>query len=477
MERFVGRAAELDYLKQAYEREGSGLLVVYGSRGVGKTRLLREFCKDKKHSYYLGRACSEREQRGQWAAELNEALHHEGVGKYPEWEELFSAAVNSAGGRTHGAEGRTQEGGEQAHDAGVRTYDGEKRVLVIDEFHFLVKGSDAFFQELVRFLDGRLLSRSVLAVLVTSASGWVENSMVKKLREGASSISNFLKLRELSFAAVRELFPEFSERDALGCFAVLGGVPGYWKNLSGELGIRENMIKNILSKESRLYSEIIVFLEQELREPAVYNTILAAMARGCGKLNDIYRHTGFLRAKISVYLKNLMELNLVEKFYSYETDGQKNAQKGVYRILNPYMRFYFRYLFPNQSALELLTAEDFYREKIESSFPLFVEEAYRQICRERIGREYRAAGEWLGKAGSLDVVASDGQGGFCVAACFYSKEVTAEDYEWLRFSMKKAKIKCDDVRIYGEQGFDDAVVKAAKAGKVRLMQIMDKEGR
>ena len=58
------------------------------------------------------------------------------------------------------------------------------------------------------------------------------------------------------------------------------------------------------------------------------------MARDCNKLNDIYRHTGFSRAKISVYLKNLMELDLAEKVYSYDTEGRSDTQKGIYRTLS-----------------------------------------------------------------------------------------------------------------------------------------------
>ena len=218
------------------------------------------------------------------------------------------------------------------------------------------------------------------------------------------------------------------------------------------------------------------FLERELREPGVYNTILTAMARDCNKLNDIFRHTGFSRAKISVYLKNLMELDLVEKVYSYDTEGRANAQKGIYRIANAYVRFYFRYLFPNQSMLQQLEPETFYDKKIAPSFDLYVEETYRKICREQLNREYRVVGEWLGKTGNIDVVASDGQGHVGTAACVYSKAMKYEDYEWLLFSMKKAKLHCEDIRLFCDKGFDERLMQAAEEGIVKLCSIKESEG-
>lgn len=448
MKEFTGRDSELNFLEQYYRRPGSQLVVVYGSKGVGKTRLLKEFCRGKKSFYYLARACSDREQCCQWAGELRE--NGTETPKYPNYEELLSASIVEK--------------------------EKEKQVLIIDEFHHMIKGEFSFFSVLTEFLEKRLISRPILTVLCTSASGWVENHLVGKIGSRAAMISGFLKVRELSFADICQLFPGYSFDDCLKAYAVLGGVPGYWMSFSETKSTAENIEENLISAESRLYEEMSVYLERELREPAVYNTILTAMARDCNKLNDIYRHTGFSRAKISVYLKNLMELDLVEKVYSYDTEGRANAQKGIYRIANAYVRFYFRYLFPNQSMLQQLIPEEFYEKKVAPSYDLYTEEAYRKICREQMSREYRVVGEWLGKTGTIDIVASDGQGRIGTAACAYARTMKYEDYEWLLFSMKKAKLKCEDVRLYSENGFDEKLVQAAGEGKVKLCSIQESEG-
>ncbi len=438
---FVGRDGEMNFLKQYYDKPGSQIVVVYGCKGVGKTRLLREFCRGKKARYYRARACSDREQCCQWGSELRE--QGASPGKYPDYGELLTASV---------VEKET-----------------EKQVFVIDEFHHMLKSGSDFFQKLVDFEENRLMSRPVMTVLCTSASGWVENHLVGRIGSLAAAIGGFLKVRELAFTDLRRLFPEYGLEDSMRIYGILGGFPGYWMSFHPELDAEQNIIRNLLSRESRLYGEMEVYLEQELREPGVYNTILTAMARDCNKLNDIYRHTGFSRAKISVYLKNLMELDLAEKVYSYDTEGRSDTQKGIYRISNPYVKFYFRYLFPNGSLLELLPPEDFYRKKVADSLDLYVEEAYRRICREHMGREYRTVGEWLGKTGAIDIVASDEEGRIGVGACVWARAMESRDLEWLLFSMKKARIESDDIRLYCEKGFDEALQKKADEAKVRLL--------
>ncbi len=441
---FVGRDAELRFLENYYGREGSQIVVVYGQRGVGKTTMLEKFSENKKSTYYAARACSSREQRYQWACEQEELGRS--TAKYPEYEELFANAIPE------------DEYG--------------KHVVMIDEFHHVVKSDANFMAAVIAFLNSRPASGPVMFVLATSASGWVENSMVKRIGSAALSISGLLKVRELKFAEIRRLFPGYSGEDLINIYAILGGIPGLWNGFSHNYSAKDNIIRNLLAEDSRLYHEMSVIMAEELREPAVYSTILAAMARGLNKLNDIYKHTGFSRAKISVYLKNLMELELVEKVYSFETDREADTQKGVYRIANPYVRFYFRYLFPNMSLLQRVSAEQFYERKIADSYPAFVEEAYRKICREAVAEHSVSVGEWLGKSGNLDIVASGRDNEMTVACCSHGRRMNMDDYEWLLFCMKKAGINHAVKILYCEMGFSEELRREAVSGNVVLRHIL-----
>ena len=436
----IGREAELRFLEHYYTNENSQILIVYGQKGVGKTTLLKHFAKNKPCSYYLARSCSAREQRYQWANEL--AQKKIAIKKYPEYGEIFEQIFTDTS--------------------------SHKPVLIIDEFHHMIKADESFMEQLVQYVK----AHPVMILLCTSASGWVENSMIPKIGSLTASLSGLLKVRELKFSDMCQLFPGFSLTDSIQIFAALGGITGLWNCFSQKLTAKENIISNLLFQDSRLYNEMSMYMAEELREPAVYNTILAAMAKGLNKLNDIYAHTGFSRAKISVYLKNLMELDLVEKIFSYESKGYSNTQKGIYRIANPYVRFYFRFLFPNQSMLQEMKSEEFYDRVVADYYPEFVEETYRKICKEKLSESYSLIGEWIGKTGAIDIVAEDADKKVLAAVCSYARKITYADYEWLLFQLKQAKLKPDCICMFCEAGFDEQIIQKAAEGELVLRQLI-----
>lgn len=432
----VGLQEELRFLERHYAKDGNQILVVYGTRGVGKNSLIREFVKGKDCTSYVARACSDREQRFQWSQELKEVGME--VSDYPEYSELFERILPES---------------------------VDKKILILEEFQYLIKGEGHFFEKLISFLENRKVSRPVLVVLLSSATGWVENSMVSKIGGLAIYINGFLKVKERSFSEMHRLFPEYSMQDCILNYAVLGGIPGLWKSFDKELSVKENIIQNILIKESRLHEEMSVYMAEELREPAVYNTILATIASGITKLNDIYRHTGFPRAKISVYLKNLMELDFIEKIYA-----------GVYRISNPYIKFYFRFIFPNKTLLTKKNAEEFYGVKIEPFLEEYSEEAYSAVCRQMFAEDLPEGfevSEWVGKDYKIAIVGVDENCRRLVAACSYSRMMTAEDCKQLLTSARKAKIEVDRVILFSEKGFAEELKLAENEEKVELRSLCD----
>lgn len=431
---FSGRQSELQFLETHFQGEDSRILVLYGRKGVGKTALLREFVKGKNCAYYAARSASGREQRCQWAREL--AAQGNFMEAFPSYADLFETCLSP--------------------------FSGEKSILILDEFHHFIKAEPDFMTELVNFKERRGKTSPVLVILCSSASGWVENSMIAKLGRMASSIHALLKIRELKFREIRRIFPGFSDRDAVEIYAALGGNPGLWKSFSQEMSARENLIRFLIAPGSRLYEEASLYLAEELRETAVYNTLLAAMASGLSKLNDLFVHTGFSRAKISVYLKNLMELDLVEKVYSFESGGYENTQKGIYRICNSYMRFYYRFLYPYQSALQTMEPEAFFKRCVEPGFGEFLEAAYRRICRESLSMDCSVTGEWMGKSGVIDIVARKNSGELTAALCRYDTPVTKGDLQSLAMCLGQAKLSPDEILFFAEKGFSDELRETAE---------------
>ena len=439
----TGRDRELQYLQKFYEKSGSHLVVLDGQRGVGKTRLVREFAENTPGFYYACRDASEREQQFQWGRELDEAgVVMEG---FPTWRELFAGSLQDFSG---------------------------KQVLVLDEFQYLIKDDSTFVEELVSFVEERAERQEILTVMISSAASWVENSMIKKLGKGAFKLSGLLKIRPLGFFELREAFPGYSADQAFALYAVLGGNPGLWQCMSPAKSLKDNVCETILSPTGVLCGECRRILSEELRELNVYQTILSALAGGRHKLNDIYEYTGFSRAKISVYLKNLMELELIEKVFSYDTAGREHVQKGVYRICNHFVHFAFTYLYPNASRLEMISPQAFYEKNIVPGFRKFMCQAFREMCREYILREaakgqfpfaISSVGEWAGKAGDIDFIARSKEGETLLALCQCEREkFPYEDYEWLLFLAKQAKLRTDHIWLFTDKGFDERLMAEAR---------------
>lgn len=342
----------------------------------------------------------------------------------------------------------------------------DKDILIVDEFQYIVKSDGDFIGELIEHVKEREeKEQPVMVILCSSSISWVENSMIKRIGTAAYEISGFLKVKELGFEAMVEYFPGFQVEECIEAYAVLGGVPGLWKYFDDRLTIRENICRHILTEGQPLFDEGQHIVEEELRETGVYNTILASIAAGNQKLNDLYLHTGFSRAKISVYLKNLMELELVEKVFSCDTEGKANVQKGLYRIKNHFVDFYFTFLYPNLSAFFTMTAEEFYDSFIAPYLKGYVEEYYKTVCTQRMEQWNRQGmlpfsaeyfGEWAGKFGNIDIVAQSEEGETIIALCNFEKPMMRyDDYEWLLFCAEKAKLKADYVYLFSVGRFDE----------------------
>lgn len=450
----LGRNGELNQLNHYYEREGSQIIVIYGQKHIGKTALLKEFIKDKPAGYYMARSCSEREQVFQWNRELKEKNSES---DYPSYTDILTAFA-----------------GEE----------NEKKVLVIDEFQDMLKAGSTFMAELVSFVRSSRNTGNMLVILASSSVGWVENSMLKKIGEAAYALSGLLKLKELKYKDCVDFFPGFTKQQCIEVYAILGGLPGLWSNLDDSISVKENILQNILSPTSTLFYEAERLLSEELRETAVYNTLLASIAGGRYKLNDLYKHTGFSRAKISVYLKNLMELEIVEKVFSYDTEGSANVQKGIYRICSRFIHFYYKFLYPNMSMLMMQEAESFYASSMEPELKSYVAEYFKSVCREHMEKMneanmlpfvYDRAGEWVGKEGNIDMIAQDEETHTMLVLCNYEKPImTYEDYERLLYCAGKARLRIDYIYLYSIGRFDEKLYLEAKVKKnVSLVSMSD----
>lgn len=438
----LGRANELQYLNNVYAKEGSQLVVLYGPKNIGKTMLISDFIKDKDSVYYLANEASQRQQlylmSKQWKR------YGISVSEYPEFSEVFDAFSQTI---------------------------VDKKVLVIDEFEHLVKAGTDFIEGISALLH-KDTEKQIMIILCSSSVGFVENNMVSKIGKAAYDISGFLKIKELKFADFVRTFPEYSTQEAITAYSILGGIPGLWNYFDPKLSVKENICQNILQNGCFLKEEGSRYIKEEVREGNVYYSILAALAEGKCKLNDLYQHTGFSRAKISVYLKNLMEIEIVEKVFSLDTQGRDNQRKGIYKISNHFVHFWFRYIYPNYSYSMMLQPNDFYEQFIAPTITEYCDSYFAKICREymvimnqsgKLPYEVLQHGVFDGKSGMIDYIGQGEGRHYIVAFSSYAKAMfDYNDFEQAETVITQAKIKPDYIYIFSRGGFDEKVTLEAK---------------
>lgn len=429
----VNRTAELELLEDQYVSLGSNLIVLYGRKGMGKTTLLAEFLENKQDVYYYeGTECVHELQQLLMNQQLPAGQDEDGILDYLH---LFSQFIDMREGKT---------------------------IIVLDEFHYIIKNSPNFTQALQ--LLGKQ-NQQVMFILCSSSIRWVENEMVENLGSLASYITAFLKLKEFTFVDFVTRFPKSSVEACIHIYSILGGIPEYLDAWKEDRSIQDNIKNLLLDKNSSLFMAPQQFLKLELREPAVYNTILYLLAQGYRKLNDLHAKTGFSRAKISVYLKNLIQLDLVEKLVPMNEEGKENVQKGLYRIKDNFLSFWYRFVFPNLSQLMLGQISAVYEEKIADYLCGYVQEYFADVCTEylklmnlhqRLPERFLWWDRWYGKNGTLDILAQSESGNSLAGKCLWEdREAEIEDYEKLMLLVSDAGKKPNFCYIFSKGGFTE----------------------
>ena len=448
---FIGRTQELERLNGLYASERSGIMVLYGRSGIGKTALVRRFLQGKTAAYYAARRVTTEEQllcmKREWKTE--------------EATDFYEALTSF-------------------YDA---KYDGGKLVLVFDEFRNLVEDSQEFLSAFLRFYAEHHGDGSLLVVFLSSSISWVENEMTAVLGSATRLLNGFIKLKEFSFMELAGYHKGSSVRDNIYTEAVLGGVPGYLRLWREKDSFKENVMRLFLSEDAPFYGEAEHYLKRELRELSAYNTILAALAEGKYKLNDIYAQTGFSRAKISVYLKNLTEMDCTEKLFSFDTEDPRSVQKGLYRIREPFLRFWYRFIYPNLSEIAQGNGEQVYEKEIAPYLYAYVKEAFCDVCGEylqvmnrynQLKEHYGAFGGWYGKVGKIDVVAKAEDGAYLAGFCDCGEGKTElsvlEQYQSI---LDSAGIKPGEWYCFSMEGFTEECNEAAKTAGIRLVVAKD----
>lgn len=476
---FIGREKELDFLENKYAEKDGQLVVLYGRRRVGKTETLREFCKGKKHIFYSCTQSTDKVQLQKFSKRLlqEDIPAKKYITEFEDWEKAFLALLDLP-------------------------YEDGKKLIVIDEFPYMCKGNKSIPSILQNVWDSAIKNSNVMIILCGSAMSFIEKELLSEKNPLYGRATGIYKMNEMGFYDAIKFFPDYSDKEKLLAFSILGGIPHYLRQFNPEITLEENIKKNILTKGCVLYSEVDFLLHQELRETPIYNSIIEAVALGNTKLNDISQKSLVEdTSKTSVYLKNLIELGIIEREFSIDTKIKEkaNSNRGTYKLTDNFFKFWYAFGFTNFSQLEDGDVDGVYNYVIKPTLQEFASFSFEDVCKEFVRElqkenalpfRYTKMGRWLGKTTLRDVNSKKGlriaeteidllgigDNQYLVGECkFKNSPFSYSEYLDTKSKLTPLKEKAEFYyALFSQSGFDEKLVEESKNNKyLKLYELCD----
>jgi AAA+ ATPase superfamily predicted ATPase len=418
---FYNRGRELAALDRAWKRHGGGgqMLLLYGRRRLGKTFLLQRYvaagaegdAPEKPHCYFLAEQSTAATQRLTLARQLITALPAQGVAADEiavSWNALLRYASQQAQTRGKGS-GRF--------------------TLIFDEFPYLVAQTPELPSILQAWWDREGAHSPVFVVLCGSqlsamaALGQESAPLFGRFNAGIFHID---PLHYEDVACFYEGRPYYGVKEKLLMYGVFGGTPRYHALVDSSRPPSEEIITLLMQPRAILENEVRFLLgSEQIRDPAPYNAILAAIAGGETKFNRIQQLIGVERGALSSSLRTLLELGWIRRESPF---GESSDRRAIYRVADPFLTFWYRFVAPLASNLQFSDPAAVYAAHVAPRLADYMGwSVFEEVCgqwlqrnaKQRLGLTIRKMARYWSRDGQteIDIVAELDNGTFLFAEC------------------------------------------------------------
>jgi AAA+ ATPase superfamily predicted ATPase len=392
---FIDRTKELAFLEEQWARERASFVVVYGRRRIGKTALISHFLSGRRGLYFLATEEGEAQNRSAFRALAAQFSGNEllASSNTADWDLIFKALFEPA----------PQRGGQK------------RLIIAIDEFQYLAKANPAFPSILQKIWDSFLSGKNVMLILCGSSVSMMESSVLSYNSPLYGRRTGQIRLEQIPFSHYGAFFPGRGERELVERYAVTGGVPKYIEFFENG-NLNREIQKNILTTSGFLYNEPAFLLRMEVSEIGSYYSLIKVIAAGNRRLSQIASALELKQTGISKYLNTLITLGILEREVPVTEENPEKSKRGLYRIKDNFLRFWFRFVFPRMGYIELGRSGEV-MEQIKQNF-IDGHESYvwEDVCREKMwtldfekrwGFSINRCGRWWNKETEIDIVAYD----------------------------------------------------------------------
>jgi len=370
MRMFVDRKEELKKLMEISKSKKPELVIIYGRRRVGKSRLLVEFT-NRVNALYLLADLSKN------ILDILSTQIGDKFVKFNSWEDFFEFI-----------------------------YKSEYDIVIIDEFQYLYNIDKAWLTILQRWWEKIreknkkiILCGSIISTIYKISKGYGSALYGRKTHE--------IQVKPLKFIHIMDFFPHYDSEELIKVYSVLGGIPRYLEEFDPKLSVNENIREKILDKTSFLYNEPMNLLFEEFRDPSPYVSILLAIVQGYSRFNEIAGVSRIESHKLPKYLLTLERVDLIEKEIPV-TEKKIKVKTTRYRIRDNFYRFWFSFVFGNKSMIELGLEDDVFI-KIKRELNSYVGKCFEDLCREILFYadifKFTRIGRWWHRDKEIDIIA------------------------------------------------------------------------
>jgi AAA+ ATPase superfamily predicted ATPase len=381
---FINREKEIIRIKQAFQRPKAQLIALYGRRRCGKSTLLRHLL-DHSAIYFSADQSDIALQIASFSREMEKEIPGFSKPIYPDWETIFNSLKQSVKRRI---------------------------VICFDEFPYLVTNDPSLPSVIQKWIDND--RERVIDLIICGSS---QRMMYDLTLNGSAPLfgrcDEIIKITPMAAKYFKE-YSGLNATDTINEFSVWGGVPRYWELRRNENDFESAVRKHILDPLGILYEEPERLFLDELRTATQYYSILELIGAGCHRISEIAGRLGKPASQLSRQISLLQELGYIKRMVPFGEDI-RSSKKGIYKIEDDFLRFYYAYVIPNKSTLEF-EMTDLVWNKIENELDMFTSHTWENICRQFISENgynnipFKQASSWWGtgldgKTYEVDLVA------------------------------------------------------------------------
>jgi AAA+ ATPase superfamily predicted ATPase len=387
---FVNRKKELNFLNEKYSSGSSELIIIYGRRRVGKTELIKQSLPGSsgKYLYFLGELQKEAQLASLYSRIAGLTLEDDFLKNNPlnTWHALFDYLTR-----------HMEKGGF---------------VLVFDELPYIYRSNSGFISILQSYWDQKWKDLNVKIILCGSSVSMMQRIALSYESPIYGRRTGQIHLAPLKFMDFRLLFKDWKEEDIAGAYSILGGIPRYAEEFDIRKDISENIKTAFLDKDAFLYKEAKFLLMEELKDFSNYFSILKAVAFGKNSFNEISNFSDVPTSKLYAYISRLVELSILRRDIPVTVSKERSTRTGSYVLQDHFFKFWFRYIYPNSSLIEIGKPEIVYNI-IKEDFNNYVGPIFEDISTELLQSKspggdlplFTKWGKWWHKEKEIDIVA------------------------------------------------------------------------